>query len=125
MNLVDLLTILQDPIIPIPPPFELPPPGSGPLDVNAIWDYDNLYNAIRAFRTVFEFARQNSVMAVYMGVAVIAMAIHWLLTGGMDRPGPDVDNLDEAEAASFDEEAAQRRQDNLREETYKKMKWNW
>lgn len=121
MELPTLLTILQGPL-PIPPPFEIPAPGSTPIDVSSIWDYENLYNMVRAFRTAIAFANQNLILQIFVGLGVLGMALHWVLTGGMDRPSPDVDGLGEAEPT--DRERWEEQVD-LARETYKKMDWEW
>lgn len=84
MNLLDLLTVLQEPV-PIPPPFEIPAPGSGPLDMSQLWSYENLYNAVRSFRTAVQFANQNLVLQIFIGLGLISMGVRWLMTGGHDR----------------------------------------
>lgn len=98
LNLFDLL---QGPV-PIPPPFEIPAPGSGPIDVSSIWEYDNLYDMVRAFRTSIAFANQNLVLQIFIGLGLVSMAVRWLLTGGRDDgdqaadSGPDEQALAEA-----------------------------
>ena len=102
MNFLDLLTILQDPIIPIPPPFEIPAPGSGPLDMSELWAYENLYNAMRSFRTAIAFANQNLVLQIFVGIGLVSVAVRWLLTGGRDNG-----STEESEAGADPEQMAQ------------------
>lgn len=80
------LTILQD----IPQPFDIPAPGGGELDVSILWDYQVLYDALRAFRTVFAFAEQNYILQIFLGLGLIMIAARFFLTGkGYDESSGD------------------------------------
>jgi len=72
------LILFQDPI---PPPFEIPAPGGGELDVSILWDYQVLYDAMRAFRTVFAFAEQNYILQIFLGLGLVMIAVRFFLTG--------------------------------------------
>lgn len=72
---------------PIPEPFELPPPGQGLLDASALWDYANLTDMIRSFRTVFALAEQNYILNAFVILGLIVLAIAWLskFVGGREE----------------------------------------
>lgn len=64
--------------LPIPPPFPIPTPNPDLLNTSDMWSYENLSNAVSAFRTILIMANQYYVVTAFVVGAFIVVVIYWM-----------------------------------------------